>query len=172
MDAYHAPFTPKHRYWVGLLLFALIVHNIIAAMATVSLLPLISALVLSLGRIVLILLNIRVYKIWYLESLEALFIVNTLFFEISFVLSGFLRQRLTNASMLLSFDFFVVILLYHFYKYIITKTSIELKLKALSGRLKKCKLSLRQANNERPLELLHNTDDSEEEAEEEAEEED
>ena len=26
MDAYHAPFTPKHRYWVGLLLFALIVQ--------------------------------------------------------------------------------------------------------------------------------------------------
>ena len=26
MDAYHAPFTPKHRYWVGLLLFALIAH--------------------------------------------------------------------------------------------------------------------------------------------------
>ncbi len=25
MDAYHAPFTPKHRYWVGLLLFALII---------------------------------------------------------------------------------------------------------------------------------------------------
>ena len=33
MDAYHAPFTPKHRYWVGLLLFALIIHNIVAAMA-------------------------------------------------------------------------------------------------------------------------------------------
>ncbi len=33
MDAYHAPFTPKHRYWVGLLLFALIIHNLVAAMA-------------------------------------------------------------------------------------------------------------------------------------------
>ena len=162
MDAFHAPFTPKHRYWVGLLLFALIVHNIIAAMATVSYLPLISALVLPLGRIVLILLNIRVYKIWYLESLEALFMLNILFFVMPIVVDV-VRQGTANASMAISFFLFVVILLYHFYKYIITKTSIELK---LSGRLKKCKLSLRQPNNERPdpLELLHNTDDSEEEA--------
>ena len=31
IDAYHAPFTPKHRYWMGLLLFALTTHNIVAA---------------------------------------------------------------------------------------------------------------------------------------------
>ena len=32
MDAFHAPFTRKHRYWVGLLLFALIVHNTVSSM--------------------------------------------------------------------------------------------------------------------------------------------
>ena len=42
MDAYHAPFTRKHRYWMGLLLFALIVHNIIAAMAPNDFLPVLS----------------------------------------------------------------------------------------------------------------------------------
>ena len=34
IDAYHAPFTPKHRYWVGLLLFAQITHNLVTALAT------------------------------------------------------------------------------------------------------------------------------------------
>ena len=44
MDTYHAPFTPgKHRYWVGLLLFALIAHNTIAAVATDTFLPVLSA---------------------------------------------------------------------------------------------------------------------------------
>ncbi len=37
MDTYHAPFTPKHRYWVGLLLFALIAHNLVAVQTLLSL---------------------------------------------------------------------------------------------------------------------------------------
>ena len=51
MDAYHAPFTAKHRYWVGLLLFALIVHNMLAAMAADSFLPVLSAGYMSVGLI-------------------------------------------------------------------------------------------------------------------------
>ncbi len=49
MDAYHAPFTPKHRYWVGLLFFALIIHNIVAAMAPDTSFPTLSSGVLSVG---------------------------------------------------------------------------------------------------------------------------
>ena len=59
MDTYHAPFTPKHRYWVELLLFALIFHNLVTAMAY---LPILSAGVLSFGLIVWKLLNNRLYK--------------------------------------------------------------------------------------------------------------
>ena len=94
MDAYHAPFTPKHRYWVGLLLFTLIVHNTVVAMATVSLLPLISAVVLFFGRIVFVLLNIRVYKIWYLESLEVLFIFNIFIFMVFYVIGYIIQSQL------------------------------------------------------------------------------
>ncbi len=43
MDTYHAPFTPKHRYWAGLLLFALIAHNIVAPMAPDTSLPALSS---------------------------------------------------------------------------------------------------------------------------------
>ncbi len=49
MDTYHAPFTPKHRYWVGLLLFALIAHNLVTAMAPGNFLPVLSSGVLSVG---------------------------------------------------------------------------------------------------------------------------
>ncbi len=59
MDAYHAPFAPKHRYWVGLLLFALIAHNLVAAMAPDTSLPVLSAGCIAVG---LISLNNRVYK--------------------------------------------------------------------------------------------------------------
>ena len=111
MDAYHAPFTPKHRYWVGLLLFALIVHNTVVAMATASYLSLVCVAVLFIGRIVFVLLNIRVYKIWYMESLEVLFIFNTLIIMVFFAIGvsfsvesfqqdvGDIQTTLSNVSM-------------------------------------------------------------------------
>ena len=174
MDAFHAPFTPKHRYWVGLLLFALIVHNTVVAMATNSYLSIVCVAILFSGRIVFVLLNIRVYKIWYMESLEVLFILNTFIFMVFFAIGTLfyavdIRTALSNVSMALSFLLFTVILLYHFCKYIVAaKISIDPKFKTVMNSLKNCiaKLSLKQANNEQPvsLELLHNTDDCEEEA--------
>ncbi len=59
MDAYHAPFTLKHRYWVGLLLLALIAHNLVAAMAPDTSLPVLSSGCIAFGRISL---NNGVYK--------------------------------------------------------------------------------------------------------------
>ena len=55
IDAYHAPFTPRHRYWMGLLLFALNTYNIVATMSADSL-----ASVLSAGCVGLVLILIRV----------------------------------------------------------------------------------------------------------------
>ncbi len=72
MDAYHAPFTPKHRYWVGLLLFALIVHNLVAALAPNTSLPVLSSGVSSVGLIGWKLLQNRVYKNTFCGSLETL----------------------------------------------------------------------------------------------------
>ena len=63
IDAYHAPFTPKHRYWMGLLLFTQSTHNIVAAMATDSPIAIISAgCIIAHGLILLKLLNTRIYK--------------------------------------------------------------------------------------------------------------
>ncbi|XP_064397023.1 uncharacterized protein LOC135343923 [Halichondria panicea] len=76
MDAYHAPFTPKHRYWVGLLLFALIIHTIVSATAPNTFLPVLSSGVLSVGLIVWKLLNNRLYNSTLCGSLETLYLLN------------------------------------------------------------------------------------------------
>ena len=60
IDAYHAPFTPRHHYWMGLLLFALTSHNIVAAMTADSPAPILSAGCVSLGLILLKLQNTRI----------------------------------------------------------------------------------------------------------------
>ena len=62
IDAYHAPFTPRHRYWLGLLLFAQITHNLVAAMTTDSLMAIFAAGCIALGLILLKRLNTRIYK--------------------------------------------------------------------------------------------------------------
>ncbi len=52
LDVYHAPcIHSKHRYWVGLLLFVPIIHNLVVAMAPDMSLPVLSSGVLSVGLI-------------------------------------------------------------------------------------------------------------------------
>ena len=126
IDAYHAPFTPKHRYWVGLLLFAQITHNLVAAMAT-SPVPILSAGCVALGLIMLKLLNTRIYKNRLQDSLETLFLTNIVVLAIA---TYHIRETnegqlaLANTSMAISFILFLIILGYHFYKYILKGTRV------------------------------------------------
>ena len=153
MDAYHAPFTPKHRYWVGLLLFALIVHNTVAAMVTETFLPVLSAGSLSVGLIVLRVFTSRVYKDWSKDCLETLFLVNLTTFAAGVL---YLRdnrygiQTIANISMAVAFTLFVTMIIYHFYKYVLAKTSIWPK---ITGNLKSAiaGLRLRQAGNRQEM---------------------
>ena len=121
MDAYHAPFTPKHRYWVGLLLFALIVHNTVAAMATDTFLPVLSAGSLSVGLITLKLLSNRVYKSWPADALEALYFFNLTTFAVAVsyvrdVKHGHQTLAYIYISMAVSFTFFVITVGFHSHK--------------------------------------------------------
>ena len=154
MDAYHAPFTPKHRYWVGLLLFALIVHNTVAAMATDTFLPVLSAGSLSVGLIVLRVFGSRVYKDWSKDCLETLFLLNlAVLTNGTFYVKGlrYRHQTLANVSMAISFTFFMMIICYHSYKHMISNTSIWLKLTVKLSSLKNniAELQSRQASNQR-----------------------
>ncbi len=132
MDAYHAPFTPKHRYWVGLLLFALIVHNVVVSMAPDTSLPILSSGVLSVGLIVWPkLLNNRLYKSTFCGSLESLYLFNVaiLAFGTFFVKDTKTDQSaLANTSMAISFTLFVTTLCYHFYQFVLKKSNTWLKI--------------------------------------------
>ena len=123
MDAYHAPFTRRHRYWVGLLLFALIVHNSIAALATND-----SMSVLSMGCIGASLLmfkikNNKIYKLWVISQLENTFLLNSNILAVGTLYVQATETRnvttiLANISMGISAALFLIVICYHSYKYV------------------------------------------------------
>ena len=156
MDAYHAPFTPKHRYWVGLLLLVLIAHNLVTAMALDNFLPILSAGVLSVGLIVWKLLNNRLYKSKFCDSLETLYLFNVfiLSFGTSYVKDTNKDQSaLANTSMAISFTLFVTTLCYHFYQFILKKSNTWLKVEDTIRNLRAgaADMRLRRANNNREM---------------------
>ncbi|XP_064389551.1 uncharacterized protein LOC135337551 [Halichondria panicea] len=156
MDAYHAPFTPKHRYWVGLLLFALIIHNLVAAMALDTYLPILSAGVLSVGLIVWKLLNNRLYKSKFCDSLETLYLFNVaiLAFGTFYVKDTNKDQSaLANTSIAISFTIFVTTLCCHFYQFVPKKSNTWLKIEDTIRNLRAgaADMRLRQANNAREM---------------------
>ncbi|XP_064388892.1 uncharacterized protein LOC135336945 [Halichondria panicea] len=163
MDAYHAPFTPKHRYWVGLLLFALIAHNLVAAMAPDTSLPVLSAGVLSVG---LITLTNRVHKKQLSEYLETLFLLNLciLSYGTSYVVETNRQQEsLTIVSMSVAFILFVTIISYHFHHFILKKTKIWPKIKKCDKNLRTgaADKKNRQSNNTMAMYQLAANDDNE-----------
>ena len=156
MDAYHAPFTPKHRYWVGLLLFALIVHNTVAAMATDTFLPVLSATILSSGLITLKLLSNRVYNSWSADALETLFLFNLTTFAVAVSYVRDVKHgHHTSAyiSMAVSFTLSVITVGFHSHKYVVAKTRIWPMVSMFMNRLKNSitGLRLRQDNNGRGM---------------------
>ena len=178
MDAYHAPFTPKHRYWVGLLLFALIAHNLVASMAPDTFLPVLSSGAVSVGLISWKLLNNRLYKSKFCDSLENLYLLNIaiLAFGTSYVKDTNKDQSaLANTSMAISFTLFVTTLSYHFYQFVLKKSNTWLKIEDTVRNLRAsaADMRLRRANNAREMyqlvadendddELLEAVDDYEE----------
>ncbi|XP_064388678.1 uncharacterized protein LOC135336760 [Halichondria panicea] len=135
MDVYHAPFTPKHRYWVGLLLFALIAHNLVVAMAPNTSLPVLSSGCIAFG---LISLTNRVHKKQLNEYLETFFLFNLGILSIgtSYVVETHQQQEtLTILSMSIAFILFVTIISYHFHQFILKKTKTWLKIKQVAKNL-------------------------------------
>ncbi len=153
MDTYHAPFTPKHRYWVGLLLFALIVHNLVTAMAPDTYLPILSSGILSVGLIGWKLFNNRLYKKAFCGSLETLYLLNiaTLAFGTFYVKKN--QSALANTSIAISFTLFVTTLCYHFYQFVLKKSNTWLKVEDTIRNLRAgaADMRLRRANNIREM---------------------
>ena len=87
MEAYHTPYTPKHRYWTGLLVIAQVVLYIVASLnvsndSTIALTAIscIVCFVLLLKGCIGILS--KAYRKWLADLLETFFYLNSLFLVI------------------------------------------------------------------------------------------
>ena len=120
LDTYHAPYKPKHRYWIGLLLFLrcalfLVFAFNISGDDSVNLLVISSA---TLGIFVGFVLLGKVYKNWYLNALEVSFILNLGMLAAATYhvnQSGGSQAAVAYTSVGIAFLTFVGIITYHIY---------------------------------------------------------
>ena len=129
IDAFHAPFSPKHRYWVGLLLLVRIIHYLVSAFTSDSD-TILSVCIIVFGLVILKFLNSRIYKNWALDTLETSFLMNLGVLSVGTL---YLRPNgnqiaLANTSMAISFLTFLGILCYNVYRCILKGTGVWLKL--------------------------------------------
>ena len=119
LEAYHAPYTDKHRYWTGLLLlvrcalFLLFAFNTLGD-PSINLLAIGSVTVVLL--IVYALLGNRIYKTWYLNVLELSFIVNLCILVLATLYirsAGGNQNAVTFTSVSVAFATFIGIVIYH-----------------------------------------------------------
>ena len=119
LEAYHAPYTDKHRYWTGLMLlvrcalFLLFAFNALGD-PSVNLLAIGSVTVIL--HIIYTLLGNRIYKTWYLNTLELSFIANLCILALAtfYIRStGGNQNAVTFTSVSIAFATFVGIVIYH-----------------------------------------------------------
>ena len=117
LDAYHAPYTNKHRYWTGMMLLLRLVLFLISAVnalgdPSVNLLAIASATVLTLPTI----LGCRIYKTWSLGILETSFLINLIILAVATLYihaSGGNQNAVTFTSVGIAFATFTGIVIYH-----------------------------------------------------------
>ena len=136
VETHHTPYTPKHRYWTGLLLIIRIVLNLVATInvsndPTVSLTAIIFTVCCILGLKGFISRD-RLYRKWSIDILETFFYLNLLFFAVFtwYSLSNTNRDQkgVAYTSVIISFVVLLLIVLYHIY----TFTSVFSKIKKTS----------------------------------------
>ena len=119
LDAYHAPYADKHRYWTGLLLLVRLILYLVSAVnalgdPSVNLLAV--AAITALLLISPTILGTRVYKMWSLGLLDASFILNLpILTAASFYvrLTGGNQKAATFTSVGVAFTMFTGIVVYH-----------------------------------------------------------
>ena len=120
LDAYHAPYNIKHRYWTGLLLLLRCVLFLVFASNTsgdpsVNLLAISSV---ALGLAVLTHVTGQVYSKWWLGILESSFILNLGITAVAthhVLLSGGNQSAVAYLSVSVAFTEFAGIITYHVY---------------------------------------------------------
>ena len=125
IETYHTPYTPKHRYWTGLLLIARIILYLVAA-ANVSNDPTVAltAIVFTVCCILALRLffGSRLYRKWPVDVLETFFYLNMLSFA-TFIWYSLDKSDNKHAeeaaytSVIIGFLVLLPIILYHVYTY-------------------------------------------------------
>ena len=169
METYHVPYTPKHRYWTGLLLLARAVIYLIATV-NVSGDPQIQLISIIFVLICIILLKMliatKIFKKWLIDSLESFFYFNVVFFA-SFTAynlsAGGDQNGIAYTSVVLSIVVTLFILLYHSFTYtslfsciLNSKLVANIKKRFASDSKPKQKL----ANKVRPSLIADNSSDT------------
>ena len=124
IETHHIPFTPKHRYWTGLLLIARAILYLVAA-ANVSNDPqlALSAIIFTVSCILLLrsYLQTKVYRKSPINILEISYLLNLLFFSIftwySLSNTNVSQRAIAYTSVLVGFFLLLLIILYHVYTY-------------------------------------------------------
>ena len=122
IETYHAPFTPKHRYWTGLLLIVRAILYIVTA-ANVSNDPqlALSAIVFTTICILFLMafINIKMYKKILLNFLDTFFILKILLLSVftwySLSSTNINQKAVAYTSVLATFIILWLIILYHVY---------------------------------------------------------
>ena len=124
IETYHKPYTPKHRYWTGLLLIVRIVLYLVAA-TNVSNDPTIALTAISFTVCCIFalskLLGSRLYWKWPVDVFDTFFYLNILSFVIftwySLDSPANNREAAAYTSVIITFIALLLIILYHVYTY-------------------------------------------------------
>ena len=124
IETYHKPYTPKHRYWTGLLLIVRVVLYLIAA-TNVSNDPTIALTAINFTMCCIFTLRLffgsRLYRKWPVDALETFFYSNILSFVIftwySLDKPASNREAAAYTSVIITFIALLLIILYHVYTY-------------------------------------------------------
>ena len=124
IETYHIPYTPKHRYWTGLLLIVRVTLYLTVAI-NVSNDPSVALTVITftVGCVVLLkgFIGSRLYKNWLLDMLENVFYLN-IFFCVVFIwyclsCKNYIDPSIAYTSVTITVIVLLLIILYHVYMY-------------------------------------------------------
>ena len=122
IETYHKFYTPKHRYWTGLLLIVRVVLYLVAA-TNISDDPTIALTAINFTVCCIFALRLffgsRLYRKWPVDVLETFFYLNILSFEIftwySLDNPASNREAAAYTSVIITFIALLLIILYHVY---------------------------------------------------------
>ena len=147
LETFHVPYTLKHRYWTGLLLFVRVIVYLVSGFnpsndPRITLLStnfIISCLVIYMATF-----GVRIYKKWLINAMETFTYFNiiavTLFTWYTLDSNNTNQVAVTNTSIGIMFVMLVLIISYHVFKHTnqkllskIKETSTCIKLKEMLG---------------------------------------